>query len=461
MIEALKAIVGDKYVKTEAADLQTYGRDWTKAHEPKPCAIVFPSTTEEVSKILAYCNKNNIKVVPSGGRTGLAAGAVAANNELVISMDRFNKIEHVDTIGLTVSVEAGVKTQAVQEAALEKGLFFGLDLASKGSCQVGGNIATNAGGTKLIRYGGMREQVLGLEVVLASGEVLDMNSSLRKNNSGYELKQLFIASEGTLGIITRATLRLLPKPQDLQLTCMSVSTFQNIPRILSLCNQMGVTLTAFEFFTKDALDIVLRYQKHLKNPFEQIANFYVIVEIERGPKGSENMLEPLLEKALELDLIQDGVISSSSTEFKELWGLRENISESISQYGHVRKNDISLPIDRLDDFVNDIEKILKISPKEIQLILFGHIGDGNLHINYVAPKTLEKDTFNKLSYDVERKIFGLLPSYKGSVSAEHGIGLTKKHDLASTRTKGEIDIMRQIKKVLDPKGIMNPGKIFD
>ncbi len=461
MLENFKAICGEKNVRTSPADLQTYGRDWTKFHEPKPSAIVFPGTTAEVSKLLAYCNQHGIQVVPSGGRTGLAAGAVATNGEVVISMERFNKIEHVDTVGLTIAVEAGVKTQAVQDAAAEAGLFFGLDLAAKGSCHIGGNIGTNAGGTKLIRYGGMREQVLGIEVVLASGEVLPMNSNLRKNNSGYELKQLFIGSEGTLGIVTRATLRLLPKPKELQLTCMAVDEFKKIPKILRLCNMSGLILTAFEFFTKDSLELVLRFHPNLKSPFENKSNFYVLVEVEGGVTGAADLLEPLLEKAFADELIHDGVIAGSSAQFRDLWGLRENISESISQYGHVRKNDISLPIHRLDEFVGEIEGIVKKSPKEIQLILFGHIGDGNLHINYVAPKTLDKAVFSKLSYAVERDIFGLLPKYHGSISAEHGIGLVKKSDLGLTRTKDEIAWMRKVKAVFDPNGIMNPGKIFD
>lgn len=459
-IKHFRQLLGDQYVLTSASDLEAYGRDWTRLHAPTPKAILLPGTTADVSAIMRYCTQNKVAVVPSGGRTGLAGGAVASNGEVVVSMNRFNQIENVDPIGLTIRVQAGITTQQVQEAAREAGLFFPLDLAAKGSCQIGGNIATNAGGVKFIRFGGMREQVLGLEVVLPNGDVLDMNTTLRKNNTGYDLRQLFIGAEGTLGIVTRATLRLAPEPRNVQVAVMAVETFPDIPKILGVCNRAGVTITAFEFFTKVAHEIVLKNALGARTPFEKISPFYVLLEVEDGPSGG-GVMESLLEKIFEAGLITDAVIAQSAAQFKELWGLRENITESIAKHGHARKNDISLGIDQLTDFIADLEQEMAKAPKDMHLVLFGHIGDGNLHINYVGPKSEPFAEFQARAREVEKRIFDLLGTYKGSISAEHGIGLTKKKDLGYSRTPAEVEIMRQIKRVLDPSGIMNPGKIFD
>ena len=457
---ALKKILGEAHVVTDAAELKTWGTDWTKVFEPTPLCAVFPTSTEAVSKVLRYCNDHQIAVTPSGGRTGLCAGAVASCGEVVVSLAKMNKILEVDSVGLTITAEAGVTTEALQMAAREVGLFFPLDLAAKGSSQIGGNIATNAGGVKLIRYGGTREQVLGLEVVLASGEILDMNVALRKNNSGYDLKHLFVGSEGTLGIVTKAVLRLMPKPRNLQLAIMAVETFANIPKILHQCNLAAVSVTAFEFFTQVAHKIVLQHLPGAKTPFRGMAPFYVLLEIEQP--GSEPEMEKLLERLFEGGFITDATMASNSTQFKEIWGLRENITESLAAHGQVRKNDISLAIDKLDGFVRELEALLAIkNPKDMELVLFGHIGDGNLHINYVSPKSRDSKEFHVAARAIEEDIFKLLKKFNGSISAEHGIGLTKKKDLHFTRSAVEVEWMRRIKQIYDPKGILNPGKIFD
>ncbi len=467
-IKYLRALVGESFVLTGALDLKTWGTDWTKVYEPKPLCIVLPQNTAEVSKIMAYCHENELAVTPSGGRTGLCAGAVASEGEVVMSLSRMCKILDVDSTGLTITTEAGVTTQALQEAAKYIGLFFPLDLASKGSCHIGGNIATNAGGVKLIKYGGTREQVLGLEVVLANGDILDMNVGLRKNNSGYDLKHLFIGSEGTLGIVTKAVLRLMPKPRNLQLAIMAVDVFEKIPKILTECSLAAVSVTAFEFFTQVAHKIVLARLPGARTPFAASSPFYVLLEIEQP--GSEPEMETLLEKLFDQGLISDATIAANSTQFKEFWGLRENITESLAAHGQVRKNDISLAIDQLDPFVKELEKLLtKMSSSAtngpasdaMELVLFGHIGDGNLHINYVSPKERNPKEFQVAARTIEEQIFKLLTKFKGSISAEHGIGLTKKKDLHFTRTAQEVSWMRQTKRLWDPKGILNPGKIFD
>lgn len=465
VVEALKAIVGERNVVTDKHELQALGCDWTKIFTVAPLAAVLPGNTDEVSKVLKACCSRQIAVVPSGGRTGLAGGAVAGLGTVVLSLNRMNRIESVDKTGLTVRCQAGATTQAVQEAATAAGLFFGLDLAAKGSCQIGGNIATNAGGLKFIRFGGMREQVLGLEVVLADGTVLDMNSSIRKNNTGYDLKQLFIGSEGTLGVVTGATLKLAPKPRNVSLACIGVERFSDITAILKKCYQQGIQITAFEFFTRAAHEIVLQHSRGSKTPFEGTVPFYVLLEIEDAP-GGINQMEALLEDLLDKQLCVDAVMAQSHAQFIELWSLRENITESLAVRGHVRKNDISVPVDRLDAFYKDLESVVTAGSGDtrgsdgVDVILFGHVGDGNLHVNYSGSREIDFAVFNAAAKLIERKIFHLLPKYQGSISAEHGIGLLKKEDLKFSRTETEIEIMRSIKKILDPSGIMNPGKIF-
>jgi glycolate oxidase subunit GlcD len=458
-----KEILGDKNVLDDDLSKESFGRDWTKKYEPNPSVVLLPKNTEEVSKIMKYCHDQNICVVPSGGRTGLAGGAVAANGEVVLSLNRMNKILDIDSVGMCLVTEAGVTTQEIQEAAANTGLFFPIDLAAKGSCQIGGNIATNAGGVKLIRFGGTREQVLGLEVVLVDGRVLDINTALRKNNTGYDLKQLFLGSEGTLGIVTKATLKLSATPRNVQLTLMATDSFDKIPQILKSLNQQGAQITAFEFFTLAAHEKVLKYTPNARTPFEEKSNFYVLLEIEEGPIPGK-VLEPVLEKVFEEGLISDAVISSNSAQFGELWGLRENITESLAAHGHVRKNDVSLPIALLGGFVSSLEALMESGKSEssnIEMIVFGHIGDGNLHINYVSDGDESFEKFSKSARNIELRVFDIVKKFRGSISAEHGIGILKKQDLHYSCSEIEIEFMRKIKAVFDPKGILNPGKIFD
>lgn len=457
-LDTFQSIVGDRWTK-QADDLKVYGKDWTKAN-PNPSLVIFPKSTDEVAKILRYCHQNRIRVVPSGGRTGLAGAANALQQEVVVSLEKMNRILGIDPINLSITAEAGAIIETLQKAARDAGLFYPVDLAAKGSCQLGGNIATNAGGLKLIRYGGTREQVLGLEVVLADGTVIDLNFDLRKNNSGYDLKHLFIGSEGTLGIVTKATMKLVPPPKDLRLACMATDSFENVTKLLGLVNLRGIYPTAIEFFTHACLDLVLRHSKQRRNPFQDRAAVYVLLECEKEAPGAPDPLEPFLEEAFEKGLISDAVIASNSAEFNNIWGLRENISESVAQEGHVRKNDISLPISSLPAFIKEMETVLaKI--KGVQMFLFGHIGDGNLHLNYVGNPNQDYEEFKAVTRDTEKEIFKLVRAYKGSISAEHGIGLLKKADLHFCAPAEAVDLMRKIKAVFDPHGILNPGKIFD
>lgn len=460
VLNKFRSVLRPEDVVTDDKICESYGHDWTHL-KGKAALVLFPRTTAEVSNLLKICNAEKISVIPSGGRTGLAGAAVATAHEVVISLDRMNKILGIDNIGMSVTAEAGVVIQTLQEKVREAGFFYPIDLASKGSCQLGGNIATNAGGLKLIRYGGTREHVLGLEVVLANGDICDLNFNLKKDNSGYDLKNLFIASEGTLGIITKATMRIMPKPKELKLVVMTMNSFSSILEVLRLANRSGLQLTAFEFFTRQALDIVLKHHKEIRDPFQNTYPYYVLIEYEQVSSLSDEQMQELLEEAMEKTWVQDALIATNSTEFKQFWGMRENISESVSVEAMVRKNDVTIPIAQLAEFDQEVEKIIHSAPKDIRMVLFGHIGDGNIHINYLGPKSGDRERFLSEVHQLEEKVFVVIKRLRGSISAEHGIGLIKKEDLKQTRTQAQITLMRQIKNVFDPNEILNPGKIFD
>lgn len=457
-IEDFESILGVSYVLKDPKQVKEYSRDWSKPPETFATCVLLPANTEDVAEILAYCQKNKVPLVPSGGRTGLAAGAVAKHGEVILSLSRLNKIVNIDTVGLTVEVEAGVTTQALQEAVAKEGLFYAVDLGARGSCQMGGNLATNAGGLKFIRYGGTREQVLGLEVVLAGGQVLNLNRALRKNNAGYPLMYLFVGSEGTLGVITKATLKLSKKPRGLTLAVVGVEGFPKVVELLALSHQANMSVTAMEFFSDLAVAKVLTYFSGLKLPFSERFPYYALIEIEE--ELSSLSMENFLELAFKKELIRDAVLASSSQEFRDLWALRENITESLS-HGHVRKNDISLSIKDLSTFFDKVNAILQKKNPKLEVVMFGHIGDGNVHVNYSADTSLDHKTFLKEASALEREIFSVVHELKGSISAEHGIGLLKKEDLKLVCDELEISFMKGIKKLFDPEGIMNPGKIFD
>ncbi len=447
-------------VLTDLDQDSSWGRDWTQGYKPDPLGVIFPKNTQQVAQILKLCSDYKQPVVPNGGRTGLAAGAVAEKKELVLSLEKMNRILDLDTTSLQVEVEGGVVLETLQEAAEKKGLLFPIDLAAKGSCQIGGNIATNAGGLKLIRYDGMREQVLGLEVVTGTGDILDLNLGVRKNNSGYDLKHLFIGSEGTLGVITKATLKLSPRSGDFKVVCLGVSSFEMILQIFQLTHKMRLPVSAFEFFTQEAHQAVLDTKgKGAGTLFDQAFPFYLLVEVEED--STQSGLDSFLEQVFEKGWVEDGRISTSSLEFKELWGWRENISESIEAKGFVRKNDISVPVSKLAHFYKDLMTLLEKSSKNIEVLLFGHVGDGNIHINYTSSHFKKFEDFTGEAQRIERDVFSLIQKYRGSISAEHGVGLLKKDDLHFTRTKEEVAYMKHIKKIFDPHCILNPGKIFD
>lgn len=446
------------FFTTDPAELKEYGKDWTKVTSPDPLAIAFPRTTEEVSRLLKLCHAEGYPVVPSGGRTGLAGGAVAAKKEIVLSLSRMKRMDPVDPISRTVRVQAGAVTEAVHEHCQAHGLTWPIDFASKGSSAVGGNIATNAGGVNVIRYGLTRQWVLGLQVVTANGDVLELNGALEKNNTGLDLRQLFIGSEGTLGVITEATLKLSPPPGESDVFLFSVDSLSAVLSLFRLCRASRFQLNAFEFFTDLCLARVKK-NLNLSAPFEKPSSHYVLVDIERPGDPSE--LESWLETVLGSEGVQDGTMAQTSENARTLWMLREGISESLSSTGLPHKNDVSLPIAKLEGFCAEMESFFAEKYPGWEICVFGHIGDGNLHINVMKPDTLSVEDFKKKTKSVDHDLFRVLVKYDGSISAEHGIGLLKKEFLSYTRTPAEIALFRAMKQVLDPKGILNPGKIFD
>lgn len=455
--DALLEILGADGLSTAPDDLVEYGRDWTRVHEPAPSAIAFPRSTEQVAAVVKLCCDHEVAVVPSGGRTGLAAGAAAKDGELVLSLERMRAIGEVSPVALTLHVEAGAITEAVHQKASEHGLTWPVDFASKGSSQVGGNIATNAGGVKVIRYGLTRQWVLGLTVVTGTGEVLQLGGALEKNNTGVDLRQLFIGTEGTLGIVTEATLKLAREPGHLDVFFFAVEDLAAVLRVFEAARKGPFEVSAFEMLTDRCLARLHRH-RGLSSPLETDASHYVLLEVESHDRAA---LDAWLEGVIEQELVLDGTLAAGLEQARKLWELREGISESLSATGLPHKNDIALPIDALPAFCAELERAFEERYPDFEVCLFGHIGDGNLHVNVMKPDEMDKAVFLLRVSEADAALFELVRAHRGSISAEHGIGLLKKKWLGYTRSEAEIALMRQMKAVLDPKRILNPGKVFD
>ena len=441
----------------DPAMLQDFGKDWTRVYDPAPSAVALPRSTAEVATLLRLCNRHRVPVVPSGGRTGLAGGAVAKDGELVLSLSRMNQIGSVDLVGGTVRVQAGAVTEAVHQHCAQHGLTWPVDFASKGSSQVGGNIATNAGGVKVIRYGLTRQWVLGLQVVTAQGEVLELNGALEKNNTGVDLRQLFIGSEGTLGVITEATLKLAPLPGRLDLFLFAVPDVAAVLRLFREARRAPILIAAYEFFTDRCYARVQRHRK-LRLPFAERSGCYVLLETE----GADPIaLEAWLGSVLERGLVSDGTMAQGIQQARELWALREGIGESLAATGFPHKNDIALPVAELESFCAELDRAFAARYPGWEICVFGHIGDGNLHVNVLKPDDMSKEEFLRHTHSADQTLFELVRRHHGSVSAEHGIGLLKKAALPYSRSPAELELFRSLKRALDPNGILNPGKIFD
>ncbi|HRY15344.1 MAG: FAD-binding oxidoreductase [Candidatus Competibacteraceae bacterium] len=456
LLDGLQTFIEPAYVRSDPDSCLNYGRDWTRLHRPNPLAVVLPGTVEEAQALIRYANTHRLALVPSGGRTGLSAGAVACQGEIVVSMERMNQILDFDPTDRSVTCEAGVITEVLQNFAREHGLYYPVDFASRGSSQIGGNIATNAGGIKVIRYGLTRDWVTGLKVVTGRGDLLNLNRGLIKNASGYDLRHLFIGSEGTLGIIVEATLKLTRPLREPSVLVLGVPSLDSIMSLYHIFRNK-LELSAFEFFSEKALRHVLN--KGLHRPFEAQTDYYTLIEFENTDGLHTDMALNLFEHCAEQGWLTDGVISQSEAQAQELWRLREDISESIAGY-QPYKNDIALRISRVPAFLSEADALLSREYPDFEVLWYGHIGDGNLHINILKPDDLDSAAFAKKCGSVSEQLFAALQRHGGSISAEHGVGLLKKPYLHYTRDETEISYLRAIKKAFDPNGIMNPGKIF-
>ena len=455
MQRALEEIFTPARVKTAPEDLAAWGGDWTRAFTVAPSAIVFPHSVDDVVAVTRLANAHGLHLVPSGGRTGLSGGAVASNGEIVVSFDRLNRVLHFNAVDRVVRCEAGVVTQALQEYAAQRDLYYPVDFASSGSSQIGGNIATNAGGIKVIRYGLTRDWVAGLTVVTGVGDVLECNNALVKNATGYDLRHLFIGSEGTLGFIVQADIRLLPAPLPARVMVLAIDRFVDVLNILQTF-QGVLTLSAFEFFSELALTKVIAHRE-VPRPFAQTANFYALIEFDAD---DEPAALGAFETVVERGWVGDGVISRSDAQSRSLWALREDITESIAPHTPY-KNDIAVRVSEVPAFLDDIDRLVGAHYPDFEVCWFGHIGDGNLHLNILKPDNLAVHAFYERCHSISPALFGAISARGGSISAEHGVGLLKRDFLHYSRSPREIALMRQVKAVFDPNGVMNPGKVFE
>ena len=458
LIDQLKQILDKSSVRSDPDSLKQYGLDWTRRYQPDPVVIVLPKTIDQVVKVVKFANEHKIALVPSGGRTGLSGGAVATNHEIVIAMDRMNNIFEFNELDRTVHCQPGVITEQLQHFAEDKNLFYPVDFASAGSSQIGGNIATNAGGIKVIRYGMTRDWVAGLKVVTGAGELLDLNKGLVRNATGYDLRHLFIGSEGTLGIIVEATMKLCRPSTNLSVMVLGLPDFSGVMNVLKTF-QDEIDLNAFEFFSDKAVKHVTANGK-VKKPFVENTPFYVLLEFENSSEQTNNLVMTLFDHCIEKEWVLDGVMSQSESQAQALWQLRENISETISEFTPY-KNDIAVKISDVSSFVEEVDALVSNKYPDFEIVWFGHIGDGNMHLNILKPSALPKEEFFARCEKVSHWVFEIVQKYQGSISAEHGVGLLKKDYLHYSRSEEELQLMKSLKSVFDPGNILNPGKIFD
>jgi FAD/FMN-containing dehydrogenase len=464
VVERLKNVVGSEHVLTRAADMAPYVVDHRGRYHGVASAVVQPRSTAEVAAIVRLCNDANVPLVPQGGNTGMCGGATpdARGDAIVLSLGRMRTIRDIDRANATITVEAGVTLRAVQDAARAGGLLFPLSLASEGSCTIGGNLSTNAGGTAVLRYGNARELVLGVEVVLADGQVWNGLRGLRKDNTGYDLKQLFIGSEGTLGIVTAAVLKLFAAPRTRVTALAAVTDVAHAVELLdALKRSLGDRLTGFELVSAFALQLSRKHHPGSPDPLPGHA-WYALVQVDdtAGDVPLADMVGSALADAAERAIVSDATIAQSQEQADRLWALRENISEAQRREGQNVKHDVSLPISAIARFVPEAEADVVAAFPGARVVVFGHLGDGNLHYNVAAPEGADAGAFMANTAEINRIVHDRVAAAGGSISAEHGIGQLKRDELAHYKSALELDLMRRIKFALDPRGLLNPGKVL-
>lgn len=456
LIEKLKNIVGPSGFR-EGGELDArYFKDWMAARDIAPALLLRPENTQQVSRILAACHQEGQPIAPQGGMTGLVSAAAPMEGEIALSFDRMKQVLEVDPLTSTMTVEAGVELQTIQEQAEANGMLFPLDLGARGSCTIGGNLSTNAGGNRVIRYGMTRDLVLAVEAVLADGTIINGIHKLRKNNTGYDLKQLFIGSEGTLGIITRAVLKLSPKPNSQAVGFCGLENFDKVTSLLVHCQaSLGANLSAFEVIWNNTYRLIDEKVLHVKVPLADVYPFYVLVEsMGANAERDLELFLSTLEQASQEQVVADAVIADSDSKISNLWAVRDGAAE-VMGIGYMHAYDVSLDIADMGFFGEEVERRLRAKWPDAVLGLFGHIGDGNVHIIInVGPDT------KSLHLEIDEVIYTLIQELHGSISAEHGIGTMKKQFLPFSKSDEEISLMKALKHTLDPKGILSPGRIF-
>jgi FAD/FMN-containing dehydrogenase len=467
VLDSLKASYHGRLF-TEPADTAPFLLDWRKRYQGKALAVAQPANTEEVAQVVKWCSINRVPIVAQGGNTGLSGGSVpdASGTAIVLSLARMNKIRAIDTINNTITVEAGCILQNLQDAAVAANRLFGVSLAAKGSCTVGGNLSTNAGGVQVIRYGNMREQCLGMEVVTAEGEVWDGLRGLRKDNTGYDLRDLFVGAEGTLGVITAAVLKLQPLPAGQTVALCATSSPHQALKLLGMAQKaLGGSLSAFELMSDVCLALVKRHNPNSKIPFPQ-SPWSVLIEVSdlRSEDNARAAMQKLLEEAFEAELITDATVSQSLTQLRDLWNLREDISEAQASEGKNIKHDIAVPISKIADFVDKTNAAILAAHPGVRMVVFGHLGDGNLHYNVSPPANKTSSEFEEWFMAQQAAInlitHNSVAEFNGSVSAEHGLGVLRRDEAARYKSPVELAMMKKIKLAFDPHNLMNPGKVI-
>lgn len=464
--EALQKIrdhLGEGGVVEDPTQLEAYNSEWRGHYKGTSTFVARPSNAEECAFVIKTCTDNDIAVVPMSGNTGLVGGAMAEASEVIISTERMNTIHEIDSVNGTMTVGAGCILLEVQRAADEAGKLFPLSLAAEGSCRIGGNLSTNAGGTNVLRYGNARDLVLGLQVVLPSGEIMDGLKGLRKDNTGYELKHLFMGAEGTLGIITAAVLKLFPKPRQRQTALIALTDVDQVIALFARASDaVGDALSGFEYMNRNSLWVTCEHTDVVRDPFDTPHEAYVLMELTSPRQGNDlrDATEQFLEAAFEAGEVVDAVMAESGKQMDDLWHIRETIPDAQAFEGGSIKNDISVPVSKVPEFIKRGDVIVETTIPGTRPMTFGHIGDGNLHYNLTQPKDMDRDEFMAKWHDVTDPLNDLVHELGGSFSAEHGVGKLKREELVRFSSPIEIDLMRKVKAAFDPKGLMNPGKVL-
>ncbi len=460
MKEHFLSILTAEQITDDQKSLEFYARDWNKELKTKASLVLFPKTTEEVSEILKICNKEKLAVIPSGGRTCTSGGAAALNGEIILSLEKMNKILNIDTWTPSITCEAGTITQKIQEEATRAGFYFPVDFASAGSSQIGGNVSTDAGGLKVIKYGNIRNWVMGMTCVLADGSICQFGTKLLKDTTGYDFKSLIIGSEGTLAIVTEVTLKLTNIPEDYVRIICTCESRELMLKALKFVRERSRNISMCEFIPRFALDMVLD-NSEAQDPFPESYNYYLLFELEGNFEKTKEQAEKIFVEAIEAGILQNTIISQSEKQAREFLNFREAIPEISGSLFTKHRNDISAPVSSFVNFLNDLLEISNKLAPEFQILYFGHLGDGNVHFDYLMPKSWELDDFSKKSKEVDKEIYKIVKKHRGSIAAEHGVGVLKKPFLQYSRSETEIQLMKNLKKMFDPNGIINPGKIFD